>query len=450
MKAGFSKAVITAPVGTVMGGYRLRRGAAAGVHDDLEVRCAVLDDGQSVFALLSLDLLGLDYRHSAGIKRGIAAECGLQPERILVACTHTHSGPDILSLSGSGEEAEKYYQKMYGRTARCVCTAMNRLESTAVSLAQTVVPDLAFNRRIILHDGSARLNLEKIDESQIAEKGSVDPTASMLLFSRGAEISGAITNFTLHATVLNEDNLLFTRDWPGYLVDSLEASLPGKPVVLFFNGAFGNINQIETPGIWISTFREAERIGKTIGGKLAGAIESRCFLQEAAINSEHAWIAIPRREARSQREIDGDIARVEAQLAGGEGRDDGGGGGGGGGAELEKELIFLAEEKALGRAPSLEQIEIQRITLGEVEIIGLPGEIFVEHGLKLKRTSPMRYCLIFGNVNGSAGYVPLMESFEEGAYETRLSQGSRLVPEAGKLIIQAVESLRSKASRRPL
>ena len=444
MKAGFSRAVITPPVGTIMGGYRLRRGAAAGVHDDLEVRCAVLDDGKSVCALLSLDLLGLDYRQTAYIKRGIAAECGLQPELILIACTHTHSGPDTLSLSGSGEEAEKYYQEMCGRAARCVCSAMDRLESTAVSLAQTVVPDLAFNRRIILQDGSARMNLERIDESQIAERGPVDPTASMLLFSQEAEISGAISNFTLHATVLNEDNLLFARDWPGYLVASLEASLPGKPVVLFFNGAFGNINQIKTPGDWVSTFQEAERIGKTIGGKLAGAIESRCFLQEAAINSGHAWVTIPRREARSQGEIDGDIARVEAQLADGESREDGGV------AELEKELIFLAEEKALGRAPSLEQIEIQRITLGEIEIIGLPGEIFVEYGLELKRTSPMRHCLIFGNANGSAGYVPLMESFKEGAYETRLSQGSRLAPEAGKLIVQAVAKLRSKGSRRPL
>ena len=444
MKAGFSKAVITAPVGTVMGGYRLRRGAAAGVHDDLEVRCAVLDDGQSVFALLSLDLLGLDYRHSAGIKQRIAAECGLQPERILLACTHTHSGPDTLSLSGSGEEVEEYCQDMYGRAARCVSNTIEHLESTAVSLAQTVVPDLAFNRRIILHDGSARLNLEKIDESQIAEKGSVDPTASMLLFSRGAEISGAITNFTLHPTVLNEDNLLFTRDWPGYLVDSLEASLPGKPVVLFFNGAFGNINQIETPGIWISTFREAERIGKTIGGKLAGAIESRSRLQDASMTVQHAWVTIPRRKARSEIEIERDIARGQAQLAGREGRVDAGV------SNLEKELIFLAEERTLGRAPSLEQIEIQHITLGEVEIIGLPGEIFVEYGLGLKRTSPKSHCLIFGNVNGSVGYVPLMESFEEGAYETRLSQGSRLAPEAGKLIVQTVESLRSKASRRPL
>ncbi len=444
MKAGFSKAVITAPVGTVMSGYRLRRGTAAGVHDDLEVRCAVLDDGQSVFTLLSLDLIGLDYRHSAGIKHRITAECGLQPERVLLACTHTHSGPDITTLSGSGKEVEKYCQDMYGRAAQCVYKAMEQLESTAVSLAQIVVPGLAFNRRIILQDGSVRLNLERIDESQIAEKGPVDPTASVLLFGRGAEITGAITNFTLHATVLNEDNLLFTRDWPGYLVDYLETTLAGKPVVLFFNGAFGNINQIETPGIWISTFEEAQRIGKTIGGKLAAAIESRSRFQDASMTVQHAWVTIPRRKARSETEIERDIARVEAQLAGREGQVDAAV------SNLEKELIFLAEEKTLSRAPGREHCEIQRITLGEVEIIGLPGEIFVEYGLELKRTSPKRHCLIFGNANGSAGYVPLMESFEEGAYETRLSQGSRLAPVAGKLIVQAVAKLRSKASWRPL
>ena len=74
----------------------------------------------------------------------------------------------------------------------------------------------------------------------------------------------------------------------------------------------------------------------------------------------------------------------------------------------------------------------------------------MEYGLQLKKTSPMRYCLIFGNSNGSAGYVPLPESFAEGAYETRLSRGSRLVPEAGASIVQAVETLRGGDPGRPV
>jgi hypothetical protein len=462
VKAGFSKEVITPPVGISMGGYRLRREAARGVHDDLEARCAVLDDGSSTYALVALDLLGLDYRQTARMKEKIAAECGLQPERILAACTHTHSGPDTLGLSGSGEEQGGYYQETYERAAGCVRAALARVEPVVVSLAQTAVPGLGFNRRIVLGDGSAHLNLERLDESRIAARGPVDPDASLLLFDRGEQTLGGISNFTLHATVLNEDNLLFTRDWPGYLVDGLEATLAGRPVVLFFNGAFGNINQIKTPGRWISTFREAKRIGETIAERLSGAVESRRFLgeaeqepakearqetgrqtrQEPAVAWQHSWITVPRRKARGDTRIQRDIARVQAQLAAAEGGDL---------AEIErlrKELMFLREEQELGRGPEQERMEIQRITMGEIEIIGLPGEIFVEYGLELKRSSPKGHCLIFGNANGSAGYVPLPGSFQEGGYETRLSRGSRLAPEAGTLILRAVENLRRETSRR--
>ena len=101
MRAGFSTGVITPPAGIRMSGYRLRAAPAAGRQDDLEARCALLDDGQSAFALISLDLIGLDYGHATAIKGRIAERCGLQPEQILLGCTHTHSGPDTLHLHTS-------------------------------------------------------------------------------------------------------------------------------------------------------------------------------------------------------------------------------------------------------------------------------------------------------------------------------------------------------------
>jgi hypothetical protein len=427
-----------------MSGYRLRRQPAAGTHDDLQARCAVLDDGSSTLALIALDLIGLEHGHAAAIKRSVSERCGLKPEQVLMACTHTHSGPDTLNLHDSGEQLTRYCRELYSDVADCVARAVDRLEPTAISIARCDVPGLAFNRRLLLRDGSVRLNLERIEESRIAGRGPADPGASILLFTCGGETRGAVANFTLHATVLDQENLLFTRDWPGYLADALRETLPGEPVVLFFNGAFGNINQIATPGIWISNFQEAERIGTTIAGKLAGALESPVSLPDAAVRIQHAWIEIPRRVSRSPEEILGEIGQVRSRLI----DPAGGRPGGKERAVLEKELIFLQEEGELSRGSGSERVEVQRVTVGEVEIIGVPGEIFVEYGLELKKTSPMAHCLVFGNANGSAGYIPLPESFAEGAYETRLSRGSRLAPEAGPMIMQAVEKMRSNDSRR--
>ena len=88
--------------------------------------------------------------------------------------------------------------------------------------------------------------------------------------------------------------------------------------------------------------------------------------------------------------------------------------------------------------------EIQIFRIGEVEIVALPGEIFVEYGLEIKKKSHSNQCLIFGNSNSYIGYVPLKESFEQGAYETRFALSSRLVPEAGQMIVKTVNSLRQQ------
>jgi hypothetical protein len=91
---------------------------------------------------------------------------------------------------------------------------------------------------------------------------------------------------------------------------------------------------------------------------------------------------------------------------------------------------------------------VQVIALGDqLAWVGLPGEIFTEHGLAIKTASPFRYTVVSELANGSVGYVPNRKAYPEGAYE---AESARCGPGSGEMMVDAaVRMLIDLASRRP-
>ena len=230
ISAGFARGTITPKAGLLMGGYRLRRGDALGTHDELYATCAVISNGQTKIALISLDLLCLPHEIVSRMKDSIFAKARITPKNTLIACTHTHSGPGILGLAGEIEANEQYLNNLPDMVSAIVVTARGRMRTSKVSILQTDVPDVAFNRRIKLKDGSSATNIDKINPQKIQAAGITDPCVTVLFFEADSTTKGIIANFTLHPTILGETNYLYSRDYPGYLVDALHDQIPGQPV----------------------------------------------------------------------------------------------------------------------------------------------------------------------------------------------------------------------------
>ena len=79
--------------------------------------------------------------------------------------------------------------------------------------------------------------------------------------------------------------------------------------------------------------------------------------------------------------------------------------------------------------------EVQTFGLGDLGIVALPGEIFVELGLDIKKRSPFKHTLILTLSNNALGYIPNEDAFQYGAYEVEVSnvaagQGELLVESA--------------------
>lgn len=433
ISAGFARTKITPETGLLMGGYRLRREVAMGTHDDLWANCAVIGDGNVEIVLISLDLLCLPQTSVDLIREAISKKTKTLQDRILIACTHTHSGPGTLGLSGANDANDDYLSRLPEILSLLVFTAREHLCNTSVSILNVDVPDVAYNRRIQLKDGSYVINIEKVQPQNVMAYGETDPCLNCLFFETESDFIGVVVNFALHPTVLGEDNYLYSRDYPGYLVDALQEQLRGKPVILFFNGAFGNINQIKNPGEWVSTYEEAQSIGEKIADQILKRQKNRCELENLTLGMVEKDIFISRRSDVSPDSTDFLFSSQDENLASFGKKH----------LSWEKETIFLNEIQKLASAHS-DQVTLQLIQLGNVEIIALPGEVFVELGLEIKKHLDYTYTMIIGNSNGYIGYVPTETSFHEGGYETRLSLTSRLVPKAGEIILKNVYQMRKQ------
>jgi hypothetical protein len=88
---------------------------------------------------------------------------------------------------------------------------------------------------------------------------------------------------------------------------------------------------------------------------------------------------------------------------------------------------------------------MQLIRIGEVCLLAIAGEPFIELAKKIVAGSPFADTLVSGYSNGGFGYLPTAEAFAEGGYEVRTSIFSEL---AGDVFVhEALKALQAMSSR---
>jgi hypothetical protein len=61
--------------------------------------------------------------------------------------------------------------------------------------------------------------------------------------------------------------------------------------------------------------------------------------------------------------------------------------------------------------------EVQAILIGELALVGLPGEPFTETVLRIKADSPKEWTSVVSYANDNQGYFPDSRSIKVGSYE---------------------------------
>ncbi len=81
------------------------------------------------------------------------------------------------------------------------------------------------------------------------------------------------------------------------------------------------------------------------------------------------------------------------------------------------------------------------IRIGDVGIVGLPGEVFCEFGMEIKEKSPAKHTLVIELANDAIGYMPTEEAFAQGGYEPSTGSTCYVKGAGDKLTACALEQL---------
>jgi hypothetical protein len=85
---------------------------------------------------------------------------------------------------------------------------------------------------------------------------------------------------------------------------------------------------------------------------------------------------------------------------------------------------------------------VQAIVIGDIALVGVPGELFTFLGQEIKGRSPYRYTYVFELANDYVGYLPDTRAFERGGYQTWSGLHSFTEKGSGEAIVQtAIELL---------
>ena len=81
--------------------------------------------------------------------------------------------------------------------------------------------------------------------------------------------------------------------------------------------------------------------------------------------------------------------------------------------------------------PETTEVEVQVVRIGDLAVVGLPGEIFVEFAFDIKRQSQIPYTIVSNLSNGNFGYIVTKEALKNGGYETLITSRPKVVVETG-------------------
>ena len=88
-------------------------------------------------------------------------------------------------------------------------------------------------------------------------------------------------------------------------------------------------------------------------------------------------------------------------------------------------------------------LETMVVRIGDIAIVGLPGEMFCEFGLEVRKKSPAKHTIIVGIANGDAGYFPTKKSFAQGGYEPSTGSTFYVKGTGEKIVVNVLRQLAS-------
>jgi sugar phosphate isomerase/epimerase len=441
LNAGIAVVDITPPIGYRMSGY-FRERLSTGTLNPLKAKAVVLQQGDEKAALVSCDIIGISSDVSSRAQKQAAKATGIPAANILIAATHSHTGPlyfgalrkhfhDSAVARHGSDPCEKvdYPSVLVARLVDAIAQANATTRPVSLEAGVAQQQGLSFNRRFHMKDGTVRFNPGVLNPNIVRPAGPIDPDVGVVFLrqTHDGNVGAALVNFALHLDTVGGTK--YAADYPFYLEQSLRGTYGSEFVLLFGTGTCGDINHIDV------TKRQrlrTDHIGRTLADTVKRKATELSPIREPALAVRREIVEVPLQHYGPDkiRWAHDAIEKVGT-----------------------RELSFLEQVEAYKilaiqmRGGNTMPLEVQAFRLSsDVVIVGLPGEVFVDFGLAIKRASPFATTLVIELCQDAPGYIPTRKAFAEGSYET---VNSRIAPGGGEMMVEAaVRLLKALAQQR--
>jgi neutral ceramidase len=447
IKAGAAKVNITPPYGTIINGDFLP-GYAAEIHDSLYARALAFDNGLQRFVFIVVDNMTIDAILVRDIKAIISNKTGLKENEVMVSNTHSHSTGSVIETA-TVQADMSYRLYLPKRIAMAAGLALKNLQPAKIAWGHFDVPRHVSCRRWYMKPGFPMINPFGVEEkvwmnppqgSRFLDKpaGPVDPQVSFLAVKTADnKWISILANYSTHYVGGFPSNVI-SGDYFGEVDVQLKSKLKAGSgfIGMMSNGTSGDVNTFDfklTRNYPSGDYEKMKLIAHEITDSIIMVLKKVKWDEKPVFKAVNGETIIDRRQPSAEL-LGWATQRVKTTEFTKLGTADKA-------SEDIKSLYALDIVKLNFYEPLYYKLRIQAVRIGNGAIGTLPGEIFAETGLKLKKRSPFEFYFTISHANGQYGYIPPESQFLLGGYETWLCSGSFLEIDAEKKITDNLTEL---------
>jgi len=423
LQAGAAQVDITPELGHNLAGWIDVRPATRQASPIVAHALALVME-QTRAILITCDLVGMGEELRKRIEDAIQKQCDVPSQNVFILPSHNHYGPSVSgSYADSAErtsQEEAYTEALISKFGAVARTALDDLRPANLSIGYEQETIYFRNSRFWRKDGAINW-VGKRDRDFAKDSGPFDPNIGVLRIADEKDNTIAtLYNASCHANAAEEDGFTtITWDWPGYASQAVEGALGGE--ALFLLGACGNVHPV----------REsiASEMGEAIGGSVVEAAKRSRSIVSTPLQIWQQDMAIPAREFGpfDPKQIEMICSQIEDKEA----------------AVKVQEIFMKILTDLKGKKIPDHLRRLRVLALGDLALVFVPGEIFTELGIALKKRSPFAYTFVVESLSEGLGYIPTRKAYEEGGYQPAV--GTRVAPGGGELIVETALALLSDA-----
>lgn len=427
-----------------MMGYGAREEPAQELHDPLHARALYLES-QRACLLVSLEVCLIAPQQADFVAREISDASGIDAGRIVVACVHTHSGPETgFGELLAGRPAPDFVAPILAAAVQAGVEAVGNAAAARLGVGQGLIA-IGRNRRRADGPVDEILRVIRIDDEDGAPRAVV-------------YVAGC------HPTVLGHDNLAWSADWPWAANLAIEEAFPNA-LPIFLLSAHADVDprtrglqDLAIPGQSVgSGFDAVEELGREVGDEVVRVAREVATTADAPIDVTTGAVRLRTHKAASgEREAAlaalglspdtkvraRELYAMEAERTRGLPQ------------EQRREKIATlrrylrnrgARFFAFGEEPL---VSVQVLTIGELRLLGVPLEATVDVGRAWTARTGGAADAVLSIAGGWMRYLPHARNFEEPgahlAYEVLLST---FVPDAAESLLALGARLAEEQAR---